>query len=398
VVQRDPGKENTMTDDRQVHSRLGASGAERWMNCPGSVALFKLIGIVEESDEPDFRREGIAGHEAAAHCLVAGKDAWEIVGDTYHETVMTPALVDPLQTYLDYCRSIKGEAYVEYAISSPVHPLFYGTADHAVDGPEGFAITDLKMGEGILVEVENNPQIMYYAFGFLDGLERSIGMNIGDARPVRLAVVQPRGHHPDGPVRTWDTTVGEIKAWTHGILVPAMLDAEQEDRLEAGEHCRFCPAKLICPLLTGLFKAACVANPKHIPQLDDDRIGLEYKQLEGVKFYMKALGEEVQQRLTKGRDVEGAKLVRKKSNRILKDGAVQLAEAKWGHEKVFTTPEPKSPAELDKLDGGKDWTKQWAYSPDTGLTVALASDPRPAFKAASTTQIFKGAAEPLPEE
>jgi hypothetical protein len=368
------------------------------MNCPGSVGLFKLIGVTEESDEPDYRREGVAGHEAAAHCLLTGKDAWEVVGDTFHDTVMTPELVDPIQTYLDYCRSLDGKAYVEYAISSPVHPLFYGTADHAVDGLAYIAITDLKMGEGVLVEVENNPQIQYYGFGFLDGIERSSGAILANEVKVVLAIVQPRGHHPSGPVRTWETTVGEIKAWTHGVLVPAMLDAEQSDRLEAGEHCRFCPAKLICPVLTGLFKAACVANPKHIPQLDDTRLGIEYAQLEGVRFYMKALGEEVQQRLTKGREVEGAKLVRKRSNRVLKEGALPLAEAKWGHDKVFTEPQPKSPAELDKLDGGKEWTKQWAYSPDTGLTVALASDPRPGVTVTSPTALFTGAAALLPEE
>lgn len=29
------------TEQRPAHSPLGASSAERWMNCPGSVALLK---------------------------------------------------------------------------------------------------------------------------------------------------------------------------------------------------------------------------------------------------------------------------------------------------------------------------------------------------------------------
>lgn len=386
--------------DRPLHSKLGASGAERWMNCPGSVTLLKLVGK-DESDEPDFRREGTAMHEAAAECLRKGLDAWEIVGETFNDTVMTPALADPIQIYLGYCRSIAGPGmpvFIEYAISSPIHPLFYGTTDFATYKPARIHVVDLKGGEGILVEPEENPQGIYYAFGLIDGLERNTGFTFAEETEVVITIVQPRGHHFAGPIREWTTTVGWVKNWVKTVLVPAMLATEVDDSLEAGEWCRFCPAKLVCPLLTTLFRAAATANPKHIPQLDDNLIGLDYGRIEGVKFYIKALGEEVQLRLGKGRDISGAKLVKKKSNRILKAGALDLAAAKWGKAEVWTKPEAKSPAELDKLPGGKEWTKQFAYSPDTGLTVAPASDPRPAVKPPSTTEVFKGAAQPLPED
>ena len=93
-----------MTETLPVHSPLGASSAERWMNCPGSVTLLQHLGL-DESEEPDYRREGIAMHEAAAHCLREGLDAWEIVNQTFYETLMTPELADPIQVYLDHCRS-----------------------------------------------------------------------------------------------------------------------------------------------------------------------------------------------------------------------------------------------------------------------------------------------------
>ena len=89
--------------ERPAHSKLGASSAERWMNCPGSTALIDAFAM-PESDEPDYRREGIAGHEAAADCLARDIDTWEIVGRTYYNTEITPEMAYAVQQYLDRVR------------------------------------------------------------------------------------------------------------------------------------------------------------------------------------------------------------------------------------------------------------------------------------------------------
>lgn len=354
--------------ERPAHSPLGASGAERWMNCPGSIALLQHLGE-DISDEPDYRREGVAMHEAAAHAMVNELDAWELVGMEFNATLMTPELCDPLQIYLDYCRSLVGEGYIEYAISSPVHPQFYGTADCGVIG-ERIDVADLKGGMGIMVEVADNPQLKYYAFGFIDGIERAGRRTLPDDMVVGLAIVQPRGFHADGPVRTWDTTVGEIKAWVHGVLVPAMHAAEYDDSLNTGEWCRFCPAKLACPMLTALFQAAALANPKHIPDMTDKAIGQSFTLAAGVKHYLKALELEAYNRAMRGREIPGGKLVHKKANRVWKDGAAALAMERFG-EDAMTKPELKSVAEMEKVPAAKQWVKEFAYTPTSGLTFVL---------------------------
>lgn len=372
------------------HSPLGASGAERWMNCPGSVTLLQHLAL-SESDEPDYQVKGQAAHEAAALALRENLDAWELVGMTFLGVEQTAELVNPIQTYLDYCRALALEQrFVEYAISSPVHPQFYGTLDFGGREPETrlLHIVDLKFGEGIMVEIDRNPQLMYYAFGFIDGLERQQGWVLHPDDPVRLTICQPRGFHHDGPIRTFDTTVSEIKAWVHGVLVPAMQATEFEDTLTPGDWCRFCPAKLVCPLLTALFQAAAVANPKHIPDQSDAALGENYKLADAVKHYLKALEAETFGRAMRGHQIPHVKLVNKRANRTWKDGALALAEARFGKD-ALTLPELKSPAELEKLPEASAFVKEFSFTPSTGLTLALDTDSRQAVPTQDPKERFR---------
>lgn len=356
--------------ERPLHSPLGASGAERWMNCPGSVALLQHVGL-DISDEPDYRREGVAMHEAAAHALeqFPGLDAWELVGMTFNETVMTPDLCDPLQIYLDYCRSLGGEQYVEYPISSPIHDQFYGTLDFGSLG-ETIEIVDLKGGMGIMVEIEDNPQVKYYAYGLIDGIERHVRRGFDKDMVVGLTICQPRGFHADGPVRRWETTVGYIKDWVHDELVPAMDATEFDQTLTVGEWCRFCPAKLVCPMLTSLFEAACKANPKHLPDSSDEALGRSFTLAAGVKHYVKALELEAYNRAMRGHAIPGGKLVHKKADRVWKEGAVALAAQRFGDE-AWTEREIKTPAAMEKVPAAKEWVKEFAFTPTSGLTFVL---------------------------
>ena len=356
--------------ERPLHSPLGASGAERWMNCPGSVALLQHVGM-DISDEPDYRREGVAMHEAAAHALeqFPGLDAWELVGMEFNGTAMTPELCDPLQVYLDYCRSLGGEQYVEYPVSSPIHDQFYGTLDFG-SLSETIEIVDLKGGAGIMVEIEDNPQVKYYAYGLIDGIERSLRRGFDKDMVVGLTICQPRGHHADGPVRRWETSVGYIKDWVHDELVPAMDATEFDQTLTVGEWCRFCPAKLVCPMLTSLFEAACKANPKHLPDSSDEALGRSFTLAAGVKHYVKALELEAYNRAMRGHAIPGGKLVHKKANRVWKEGAVALAAQRFGDE-AWTEREIKTPAALEKVPAAKEWVKEFAFTPTSGLTFVL---------------------------
>ena len=400
--------------ERAAHSVKGASGAERWMNCVGSSAL--IAGFeMPQTDEPDYRREGIAGHEAAADCLARDIDTWEIAGDTYYNTVIDPAMAEAIQVYLDRVRpsidrgrGFHGEQFfIEAKLAAPeVHAQMFGSVDfgalvaarpdHPSDASGGVSfldVTDLKMGEGIIVDPEDNAQMKYYAFMLI----ATKFTDFNDDFPVRLTIVQPRAFSHDGPIREWWTTVGEIKAWVVRDLLPAMNSTD--DELDPGKWCRFCPAKLVCPMQASLFRAASRYDPKEIVDISDKALGLSYQKAQAVKHYLKALEDEVFRRLQAGKVVDGTKLVNKKANRVFTDTVTEKVEgvdveipiadaikSRFGAG-AFSTPELKTPAQLAELgSAAKEFVKEYAYMPVTGLTVALTEDKRVGIKPTSASE------------
>lgn len=395
-------------ENRPIHSPLGASGAERWMNCPGSVTLIKQLGL-DETDEPEYRGLGIAAHEAAAFCLKNGQDAWEVMGEKFHEYEVDDNMAQAIQVYIDVCRPLMARegaiVYVEHGLAyipdnsgikeiidpradSLLQKYFYGTGDCCVIRPSDkyMDVIDYKHGEGIIVEAENNPQLLYYAFGFL--------LQHTDIETVRIRIVQPRTF--DEPVKTWIVKADYIRDWVADKLVPAMQLTEMDGaELDAGSWCRFCPAKLVCPMMASLFGAACKTNPKDIITLTDQSLGRSYQYRQALKFFLKAMEDEVYRRLNLGKVVPGCKLVPKKANRVFKPEAPALAKVKFGKD-AFTQPEIKSPAELEKLgQEAKEFVREYAYTPMTGLTVATDDDKRPPVKVETSQQAFGEAVKQL---
>lgn len=357
------------------HSPLGGSSAARYIACPGSVGLARHLGIAEEVDEEesDYAKDGTAAHEAAALCLTTGKDAWEVNAN--------PAI----QVYLDHCRNEMSNGYcvwykIEAQVSKPdEHEALYGQVDfacHMRDYGDGqyIAVVDYKHGEGIFVEVKDNPQLMYYAYALLpddyDGV-------------VVLTIVQPRCPHGE-PVRTWPTTAKHIREWAKKVLIPAMKRAEKDDDLSPGSHCHFCPRKLVCPALQNMARAAVEADPKSVTVMTDEQLGAEYMNLEPVRFYLKAVQDETFKRLMAGGTPLGTQLVDKKSYRVWKDGAEAEIVSQLGDD-AFEPRKLKSPASLGDL--GKEAKKlvaKYAFMPHNGYTVALISEGKPAVKVTSS--------------
>lgn len=373
-----------------AHSPLGASGAERWMNCPGSVSLLKHLHL-PPSDDPDYRKEGSCAHEAAGAVLEKNLESWEVIGAVYDGVTVDAAMMEAVNVYIDECRAIMAEAkaesgrvFIEEKMHHPqVHKMYFGTVDFAAVIPSQrlLKVRDYKHGEGIVVEVEWNAQFLYYAYGIL--------LLYPDVDTIEIGVVQPRAFHADGPVRTFTLTADMLRDWVTRELLPAMNAVEFDNSLDAGKWCRFCPAKLVCPMQKALFGAAMKADPREIVNLSDEEFGRNYQYLDAVKQYIAAAEKEAYRRLyTLGKTIGEIKLVHKRANRVWNGEAEVVFKARFA-DQAYTPATLKSPAEMEKLGPeAKKLVKEWAFTPQSGLTVALLSDKRVAVKVSTAAETF----------
>ena len=383
-----------------IHSPRGASSAERWMNCHGSTALLQLLGEAPE-EEPDYRADGIQAHALAAHCLETGQDAWEAMSAYPRVTQDISAAV---QLYVDYVRGLDGKLYVENTISHPeFHPDAYGTLDacaldidpstiqqDAMLGALLAEFVDYKNGVGVVVEIEHNVQLMYYAFVKMDGSGWPEGLpRLPDDARVRLTIVQPRvTWHRDGPVRSWDTTAGELRHWAHAELLPAMQ--AQDNTYTMGDWCRFCKAKLVCPKMRTLAADAALAmaempDETTLPVHDDGWVGAWYKRIPQLKMFLTAIEARVKYQMAQGVQIDGAKMVYGMVDRVWKSGA-PVGET-FGA-KAWKPAQLLGPSPVEKLPGGKEFVAEWAEKPQAPLVVAPVGDKRAAVSVQTDAEAF----------
>lgn len=379
------------------HSPLGASGAYQWMACPGSPQMSK--GIVE--DDSEYASEGSAAHVLAEHCEVHSDEAWMFIGrfikgsDIVEESELyedeevpkiSKEMVDAVQYWLDQLDEWhpdrdEDNSFVEYRFHCPtIHPLFYGTADFVIVliKDRVLHIWDYKHGAGVVVEVDNNPQIKYYAGGVIEGLDLW-----DEIDTVAMHIVQPRGWHSDGPHRHTEISIEELEAWLFDELVPAMNKAETSTETHFGSHCRFCPARAHqCPsimaMLEELEELLTMAYDTYkdgAPPLTDEQVG-RIKDLEEIaKIVFKANNTEALKRLNAGKKVPGAKLVNARKNKEFKKGAERQIKKQFGT-RAYIPAKLKSPAQIEKMAGGAELVARWAFKPQGGVTVAADGDPR----------------------
>lgn len=390
-----------------THKRLSGSKAERFIFCPGSVALDDRIPEDREADSSEYSKEGTAAHELAAACLINGDDAWLHIGETgadEPEIKWTDEMADAVQQYVDFCREVAGKGgawWTEVSIDNEeIHPDFGGTSDrfgvYQDDDWTIIHVIDYKHGIGVQVDVVGCAQLQYYAFGVLKKLKDlkypkdMPGLGDRSKIMVRMTIVQPRGHHPDGPIRTTEMTLDALEFWADFTLIPALFRAGEEE-FNPGEHCRFARCILPCPKATEAYKF--MENRGMLPPdgLSDEQLTEELAVLQLVEKRIKALKKVTRLRLDRagGEDLGiGWKLVRSRADRVWKAGADKSLEEHYG-ENAYTTPELKSPAQVEKLPGGASFTAELAYMPEAGLTIAPDDDSRERVKIATGRDQFK---------
>jgi len=388
------------------HARLSPSSSERWMHCAGSVRLCEGLPDVKNA----YMLEGTAAHELAAYALKGNDPEWR---DTdYIEVEGQPYPIDDemregVQTYIDYVRHLqalyRSELWVETPVDlAPLNPPeeIYGTSDAILDSLElrRLDVVDLKYGQGVQKAAAGNPQLMNYLLGALlkvahkRGAQKNGADSLGGALAMfdtlEVHIVQPRGSHVDGPIRSWEVSADEVRAFAAQVINAARATQDPNAPLTPGEWCRFCPAQAMCPALREftqqqaemVFGMVPVDTPTPPERLTLEEVGAILRQVPIVEDWIRALRQRIEAELTAGRVVPGWKLVQKRPVRRWANEEEVLRWAKGSGleaSEVYVEPELRSPAQMEKVVGKKNLPEDLYVKASSGLALVSESDPRP---------------------
>ena len=374
-----------------VHSKVGASVAERFFNCPGSVRLCATV----PNPPTVYAAEGTVAHDVGSGVLLSKSVpviGMEVRQDGFRIKV-TDEMMDAVDVYVNHVRALcDSDEFITMLVEhefhlAHIHPDLYGTADCVIWKPKSrvLHVIDYKHGAGKPVSVKGNKQLRYYALGAL----LSLGFN---AHEVTARIVQPRCEYEGGAIRSETFAAFDLIEWAADLLAAVKATEDPKAPLVPGDHCRgtFCPAAAICPALAE--RALAVARTEFSPVVpyDPQKLKFALDSRDALKAFIKALDEFAYAEAMAGRlpAEVGYKLVEKRAIRQWKDPSavathidIALNGAKLRG--CYTEPELKSPAQVEKIVGKKTFTaieKDHVIKVSSGMTLAPVDDPRPAVR------------------
>lgn len=395
------------------HAKLGPSSAHRWINCPGSIKASE--GIDPRSSR--YAAEGTAAHELASAMLQFGEDSaarylgqfinidateaqhiisWKGPANQKNIWLISEEMTDAVDTYAEFVRGLidgvkDGVAIVDVEQRldmTHIHPAIFGTGDAVVYDPiaQHLHVCDFKYGKGVVVAVEQNPQLFLYAAGAVRRYHNQ------PVRKLSCHVIQPRAEGQ--PIKSWETDILELFDFEGEIALAAARTEEPDAPRHAGDWCRFCPAAPICPTnrdaaLADAQAEFSVDGEAMLPSIDaltPAQRGHILLTADRILNWVTTVQEWEHNQALAGNLPDGFKLVAKRSTRRWKDeaAAIGVLTAAAGNDRVselFTEPKFKSPAQVEKVFGKKEFAAidgDLIVKQSSGVNLVALSDPRPA--------------------
>jgi hypothetical protein len=181
-------------------------------------------------------------------------------------------------------------------------------------------------------------------------------------------------------IRRWVTTVERVKQFELQLLQAVKASQKKDAPIEAGEHCRWCSAKSVCPKMTGAVDRALYTQ---LESIDASKIGAYLGNCDLLEQWITDLRALAHQLLEADKPVPGWKLVNKRATRqwALDDETVKDELNKVGLLPAETVVEKViSPAQAEKVlkKLGKNLPDDLVVAVSSGSTLAREDDPRPA--------------------
>jgi hypothetical protein len=356
------------------HSNIvGGSTAKRVINCPGSVALVQKMPPKPSSKYAD---EGTLLHNVMAELIMSEEPPDFYLGTRYEDQILTPELVEekiwPALRALDIIdpdqkMEIEAETRVSFG---DLLPGVFGSTDLIGRLGNRAVVLDWKFGDGVMVEAEENPQLMFYAAAAMRTPEAKWAFD--GATEIEMVIVQP----PE--VRRWVTTPERIAKFENELVVAVKTALKENAPLTAGDHCRWCAGKPICPKMTGAVDRALKVQIEALPAA---QISTYLKNADMLEDWIRDLRALALQMLESGAKLPEYKLVAKRAIRSWTDEekakvalfAYGLTESEVVEASVVSPAKAEKALKKRKIGLPEDLV----VAISSGNTLASVDDPRP---------------------
>ena len=378
-----------------IHARLSASGAKKWINCPGSIQLEENF----EDKPSQFAEEGTNAHALGeAKIRLATK---EYNRTKYHNAIRNLEITEDMEDYAESYKNYVIERYNSALQKTPDAILMleqrldfskyvpdgFGTGDAVIIAEGKLEIIDLKYGKGVEVSAVDNPQLRLYALGAYEAFDMLYGFDT-----VEMTIYQPRLDN----ISSENISVAELLEWGESVKKAAQL-ANDDSVIEcvAGKHCDtgFCKARPVCRAYAEERQKMAVYDFKPPAMLTVAEIADIIEQSASLEKWAKLVCDyALEQAYKHGVEYPGYKVVEGRSNRKYSKPDSEVAKILTDNgyqENDILVHKLKGLTDIEKLLGKKTFAEvlgSYVVKPPGKPTLVCSEDKRPAINSAMQAQ------------
>lgn len=378
-----------------IHARLSASGAKKWINCPGSIQLEENF----EDKPSQFAEEGTNAHALGeAKIRLATK---EYNRTKYHNAIRNLEITEDMEDYAESYKNYVIERYNSALQKTPDAILMleqrldfskyvpdgFGTGDAVIIAEGKLEIIDLKYGKGVEVSAVDNPQLRLYALGAYEAFDMLYGFDT-----VEMTIYQPRLDN----ISSENISVAELLEWGESVKKAAQL-ANDDSVIEcvAGKHCDtgFCKARPVCRAYAEERQKMAVYDFKPPAMLTVAEIADIIEQSASLEKWAKLVCDyALEQAYKHGVEYPGYKVVEGRSNRKYSKPDSEVAKILTDNgyqESDILVHKLKGITDIEKLLGKKTFAEvlgSYVVKPPGKPTLVCSEDKRPAINSATQAQ------------
>ncbi len=331
---------------------IRCSNLSRPMNCHGYVAFKDL----PESEAGIPAQEGTAAGELLKRILLNEPIPSHAENGIFFDEDMHFYAKNTSEEIRSKAQSeISCEQRIDWQTSSGI--WIRGQYDTSFVSDRKLYIDDYKYG-WILIEPEKNWQLLGYMIG--EVLRRQEAFT-----HVVMRIHQPRQHHEDGSIRSWEISFEELLKYKQQIEDRMTEIAAGVKTLSTGKDCRYCEASAeACPAFNRLsYRSMEVTHDFIQDSINNDELALQLKQVERAIEVLKIKSDSIKalavNRIREGQIIKGYITQKSYGHRQWNNGiSPEIVKALTGEN--ITMEKVLSPAQAEKMGVNKKIINQLA--------------------------------------